>query len=263
MTPRTDKLEYSASDLAELSALADGTLEPSRRAEVEAQIAGSPELSELYARERKAVELLHEARAVDRAPARLRTRIEASRPSARVAARRRAGYAGALASALAAVIVALVLVLPGGAPGAPSVSQAAALATRGPSSPAPAPDPSHPTVNLGRNIEDVYFPNWSTKLGWRATGQRADRINGRLALTVYYGWRGRTVAYTIVGAPPLSQPAAHLTNLNGTELRTLSLDGRLVVTWRRGAHTCVLSGVGVPASVLQQLAAWKVPAVSS
>ena len=42
------------SKLAELSALADGTLEPARRAEVKAQIAASPERHALYERERRA-----------------------------------------------------------------------------------------------------------------------------------------------------------------------------------------------------------------
>src|SRR5438477_12085133 len=116
--------------LAELSALADGTLDPSRRAAVEAWIASSPELTARYERERGVVEILHHARATDRAPARLRARIEAERPSARVRARRRVTYSGALAGALAALALALVLILPAGTPGAPSVSQAAALALR-------------------------------------------------------------------------------------------------------------------------------------
>ena len=49
---------------------------------------------------------------------------------------------------------------------------------------------------------------------------------------------------------------------NGTELRTLTLNGRQVVTWRRDGDTCVLSGTGVTAAELQKLAAWKVPADS-
>ena len=92
----------------------------------------SPELSSLYERERRVVELLHEARSTDRAPAALRARIEASRPTRPCVARRRAGYGGALAGALAAAVLALVLILPGGSPGAPSVSQAAGLAMLGP-----------------------------------------------------------------------------------------------------------------------------------
>jgi hypothetical protein len=46
-------------------------------------------------------------------------------------------------------------------------------------------------------------------------------------------------------------------DLNGVELRTLKLGGRVVVTWRRAGHTCVLSGASVPPGELQQLAAWQ------
>ncbi|MBV9837195.1 MAG: hypothetical protein JO156_03685 [Solirubrobacterales bacterium] len=246
-------------ELAELSALADGTLDPDRRPQVEARIAASPELTALLERERRAVQALHQARAEVRAPAGLRSRIEAQRPSRRVLQRRRFGYAGSLAGALAAAVLALVLVLPGGTPGAPSVGQAASLATLGPSAPPPAPDPGAPRVKLGRNVEDVYFPNWAQRFGWRPVGERTDRLRGRLAVTIYYDWRSAQIAYTIVAAPALTQPAAPVTNLSGTELRTLGLGGRLVVTWRRAGHTCVLSGASVPASELQRLAAWKAP----
>jgi hypothetical protein len=205
------------------------------------------------------VEVLHQARASDRAPERLRTRIEAARPSRPVRARRRATYAGGLAGALAVIALALVLALPSGTPGAPSVSQAAALAALAPSAPAPVPDPSAPGVQLGKNVGDVYFPNWTRRFGWRATGQRTDRISDRSATTVYYAWQGHKIAYTIVAAPALAVPEAPLRTIHGTVFRTLRLNGRLVVTWRRSRHTCVLSGRGVPASVLQQLAAWRVP----
>jgi anti-sigma factor RsiW len=112
-------------------------------------------------------------------------------------------------------------------------------------------------VQLGRSIEDVYFPNWARSFGWRAVGQRSDRIGGRPAITVYYSWRGELIAYTIVASPALPQPAASATKVNGTELRTLRLGGRMVVTWRRAGHTCVLSGVSVSPQELQRLAAWK------
>jgi anti-sigma factor RsiW len=245
--------------LAEISALADGTLAPGSRPAVEARIAASPELSAIYQRERRVVDEIRRASVSERAPARLRARIEAQRPSARVSARRRLSYGGALAGSLAAIALALVLILPAGTPGGPSVSQAAALASLGPTGPAPVADPSAPGVKLGRRLQDVYFPNWSSQFGWRAVGQRADVVDGRPAVTVYYDWHGRRVAYTIVGAPALATPASRVTHLNGTELRTLDLGGRLVVTWRRAGHTCVLSASAVPAAELQKLAAWKVP----
>jgi hypothetical protein len=205
--------------------------------------------------------MVNRANATERAPARLRARIEAQRPSPRVRARRRAGYASGLAAALAVVVLALVLVLPGGSPGAPSVSEAAGLAALGPTHAAPAPDPSAPSVKLGRGVQEVYFPNWERSFGARAVGQRSDGLGGRPAVTVYYRWHGKTLAYTIVGLPALSEPAAPVTRWNGIQLRTLKLHGRFVVTWRRDGHTCVLSGNGVAPAQLQKLAVWTAPGI--
>jgi hypothetical protein len=259
MSSDDDKSQLSDRELAELSALADGTIDPARRADAERRIAKSPELTALYDHERRVVELLHQARATDRAPGRLRARIEAQRPTAKTRVRRRGAYIGGLAGAVAAVALALVLVLPGGTPAAPSVAQAAGLAVLGPTHAPPGPNPTNPTGKLAKDVQEVYFPNWQ-RFGWRADGQRTDRPQGRVAVTVYYRRDGHRLAYTIVGVPALRQPAATVTHMNGTELRTLRLDGRLVVTWRRNGHTCVLSGVGVSPRVLQELAAWRVPA---
>jgi hypothetical protein len=245
--------------LADLSALADGTLASERCAEVRARISASPELSALYERERGVVGRLRAASADVRAPQALRTRIERGRPSKQARARRSLTYGASLAGAMAAVVLALVLLLPGGSPGAPSVSLAAALGSRAASAPAPVADTLNPTVKLSRDIEDVYFPNWSGSFGWRATGQREDTIRGRRAITVYYEWHDKRLAYTIVAAPALSQPRARVATQNGTVLRTFTLHGRLVVTWRRTSHTCVLSGSGIDAGTLQRLASWKAP----
>jgi hypothetical protein len=168
-------------------------------------------------------------------------------------------YAGGLAGALAAAVLAVALLLPGGSLLAPSLSQAAAVAILGPTAPPPIPDPGAPGVKLHLNIEDIYFPNWEHRFGWTAVGQRTDTINGRRATTVYYKWHGKTLAYTIVGMPALRTPAASTRWLNGTELHTLTLNNRLVVTWQRDGHTCILSATHVPVSVLQTLAAWKAP----
>jgi hypothetical protein len=221
----------------------------------------NPPEPELTAHERRVVDLLHEARASTRAPVTLRASIEAERARYGKRAHARAwplrpAYGAGLAGVLAAVVLAVVLVSPAGTPTAPSVSQAAALAALGPNAPAPAPDPSAPAAKLGRNVEDVYFPNWA-RLHWRAVGQRADLLKGRPTSTVYYSWRGLRVAYTIVGAPALNHPPATVSHRNGTELWTTTIDGRLVVTWHRAGHTCVLSGVGTNTSTLQALAAWK------
>ncbi len=256
MTPASNTSDLTPRQLADLSALADGTIDPARRGEVEAWIASSPELRALYERERRAVEIVHRARATDRAPAALRARIEAQRPSQRVRNRRRLAYGGALAGAVAAVILALALIVPSGTPGGPSVSEAAALALRGPVAAAPAPDPRFPAARLKQDVQDVYFPNWAKAFGWQPTGMRIDNVKGRQATTVYYERHGKRVAYTIVSAPALELPAGSATKLNGTEFRTLAVEGRWVVTWRRNDHTCVLSGEGVSPAMMRTLAAW-------
>jgi anti-sigma factor RsiW len=261
MATGADNSKPTDRELAELSALADGTLEPSRRAQVEARIAASPELSAAYERERRLLVAIAHARSTDRAPAALRARVEAERPSPRTAARRRIVYGGGFAGALAAIALALVLLLPSGTPGAPSVSEAAALAVRGADQSAPGPDPSNPTTRLDENVGEVYFPNWATsRLHWRAVGERVDRLKGRTAVTVFYEWGKARIAYTIVGTPTLTGLTAPETSVDGTAVRTLTLNGRLIVTWRRAGAACVLSGSGVKASELQMLAAWRVPA---
>lgn len=252
--------DLSPAEAAALSALADGSLDPDRREAVEAWIASSPELLDTYERERAAVRLLRRA-AAERAPARLRMHVHGQRVSPPRRSRARAGY-GALAGAMAAAVLAVVLLLPEGAPGSPSVSQAAGLALRGPSAPAPAPDPTEPRVKLADGFQALYFPNWSTTLGWRAVGMRRDRLNGRPTMTVYYQRGGGVVAYTIVGAPALGSPAGRVRHLNGYELRTSRLAGRTVVTWRRAGRTCVISAAHVPVRVLEQLADWRASGLS-
>src|SRR5579859_5029409 len=138
----------SPAELARLSALADGSLDPDQRQAVEAWIATSPQLLELYQRERAAVGLLRHA-AAERAPARLRMHVHGQRVTRPRRLRVWVSY-GALAGAIAAAVLAVVLLLPGGAPGSPSVSQAAALALRGPSAPAPLPDSNDPRSKLAQ-----------------------------------------------------------------------------------------------------------------
>ena len=256
MSAHADSPEIKAQDLRDLSALADGSIDPTRRDAVEARIAASPELSALYAREARIVDVIHSARASDRAPDALRARIAAQRPTRTVAARRRLGYGGGLAAALAVAVLAIVLALPGGTPGAPSLSDAAGLAVRGAAMPAPAADPDQPG-KLQTLFQGIYFPDWSSQFHWRASGQRTDTINGRTAITVYYDWKGHRLAYTIVGAPTLKTPSAQVRTLKGVKLHTLTIGGRVVVTWTEDNHTCLLSGVGVPAEKLQKLAAWE------
>jgi hypothetical protein len=255
MQEAKDESDTDPRVMADLSALADGSLDQKRAEAVSELIASSPELRERYEREQRAVSVLRQVHD-DRAPHSLRLAIEARRHAA---PRRRARLlsAGALVATVAATVALLVLLLPGGSPGAPSVSQAAELALRGPALPSPA-RASH--VKLNKDVEEVYFPNWDWS-HWRASGARTDRLRGRLAVTVYYtNTRDlRQIAYTILGAPPLRWPGSRMTYLHGIELQTLVRNGRLIITWRRSGHTCVLSGSGVTVAELAKLAGWKAP----
>ncbi len=243
---------------AELSALADGSLtDPERRAELQRRIEASPELTAVYERERSVLLALAEARS-ERAPDRLRARLERERPSANKRLRLRIGYGVGLAGGIAAALLVVALALPGG-PGGPSVSQAAALALKGAVQGAPAADPRDPNARLKLNVRAVYFPNWGWSFGWKVVGERRDSFYGRTAVTVYYRRGSQTVAYTILDLPALRQPSASVTRLSGVNFRTLHLSGRIVVTWRRNGQTCVLSGAGVSPRVLQTLASWDTP----
>jgi hypothetical protein len=254
MAKSRDAAEPDARALADLSALADGTLDQERAAEVREVIAQSPELRRRYDLERSAVSAMRTLRA-DRAPASLRIAIDRGRNRA-PRGRARPVFAGALA-AVGAAAVAVILLLPGAA--SLTVTQAAAVALRGPVMPAP---PAQSTGKLRRDVQDIYFPDWSGRFGWRASGQRIDRINGRLTVTVFYRRGGKQLAYTILASPALSWPKAQTRRLYGLELRSFAAAGRLIVTWRRANHTCVLSASGVSAGELSRLAAWKAPGLN-
>jgi anti-sigma-K factor RskA len=104
---RTRDERNGEQELAELAALADGTLPPERRATVEARIAASAELADLLAEQERAVALMRGAAAEIEAPAALRARIEAQRPQRRAAPSRRPALIGALATAAVVIAVAV------------------------------------------------------------------------------------------------------------------------------------------------------------
>ena len=95
--------------LAELAALADGSLAPERRAELEAKIAESPELAELLAEQERAVGFARSAATEVEAPAGLRARVDARRQARRVPGWRRPVVIGATAAATVVVAVAVGL----------------------------------------------------------------------------------------------------------------------------------------------------------
>ena len=104
---RTRDERNGEQELAELAALADGSLAPERRAAVEGRVAGSAELAERLAEQERAVALTRAAAAEVEAPAALRARIEAERPGRKASAVRRPALIGALATAAVVVVVAV------------------------------------------------------------------------------------------------------------------------------------------------------------
>jgi anti-sigma factor RsiW len=248
--------ELSTEEMAELSALADGTLPAERRAALEARVAASPELQQLLERQRRAVsatKVLADEPVPDSLRAGLDEHAPARRPVRRSPWRLAPGLA--LGTAVAAVAAVLVLALSGGA-AEPSVADAARLAELPPNGPAPAPAEGSRT-KLAIDVEGVAFPNFLHSHGWRASGIRRGQIGGRDAIAVSYTKGPRRIAYVIVAGSGLPQPSdAHRASLGGVGYRLLRIEGRPAVTWRRGGHTCVLVGQASPAELLS-LAAWK------
>jgi hypothetical protein len=247
--------KLSDQELAELCALADGTLPPERRADVEARVAASPELKTLFDRQRRAVEAI-QALASEAAPESLR-RAVAARQRVRDSRRERFWWGSprlVVAGALAAAVVVAAVVLVGGN-GGPTVAEAAQLADRPASAPAPAPLGESGT-HLALDVEGVAFPNLQRSFGWRADRVRYDKLDGRDATTVFYEKGPRRIAYVIVGGEGLPRPSgAPATLYRGVRFHTLRADGRRGVTWRRLGHTCVLIGAASPAELLA-LASW-------
>ncbi len=249
--------ELSSEELAELGALADGTLPAERREEVEARVAASPELREMLERQRRAV-LAVNALAEEQVPASLHAAVEARVRALGARRRRSHGAASRLAIAGVAVIAAAVVaaVFLTGGPGAPTVADAARLGTRPPTEPAPSPAGKAGT-RLAVAVDGVPFPNLARFAGWQAVGVRDSRIGDRDATEVVYRKDGRRLGYVIVSGAGLARPSGvQATVIRRESYQTLRLDGRLAVTWRRGGRTCVLLGQATRSELLR-LASWR------
>ena len=238
----------SERELADLAALADGSLPPERRAAVEAWVASSPELQELLERQR-AVVAATGALADEPVPASLRARVRAGERPRRSRHVPRLAFAGAFAVAVAV----LALVFTGG-PGGPTVAEAAQLAERAPSGPAPTSQAGG--TQLALDVDGVVFPDLLESYGWRAVGVRRDTVDGRDATTVFYEKGGERIAYVIVAGDGLPVPSGEPTNRNGVRLHALPVDDLVAVTWQRLGHTCILVG-SVSRDELFTLASWR------
>jgi hypothetical protein len=245
----------SSDVIAELTRLADGTLDEQRAAALRERVRTDPALArELVGQERAVVAL----RSLDvQAPAALRASVGAAsvRPPRRLRllqAPRAVGVAARAGAALTVAVASLLVALLA-AGGGPSVAQAATLALRPPTLAAPAENPHHPG-SLRAAVDGVAFPYWDD-IAWRAVGARSGRISGRAAFAVrYLDSRGDPVGYAIVSGKALGVSGGRLVHDHGVTLHVLSDHGRTIVTWPRGGHSCVLAATGVPAQVLLNLA---------
>jgi hypothetical protein len=235
----------------DLARLADGSLDPGRRERVERSVAGSHELESRLRDQRRAVAAVR-ALAAERAPLVLRFRRRAFAPAVRSRWRMIGlGFAGALAA-----LVFTFSNLGGGQAGL-TAAEAATLAVGSPT--AHVAEPPDDAVTLPRvSAAGLPFPYWEDHFGWVATGVRRDGLGGRLLTTVFYASHGRWIAYTIVpGARLPNAPGAETIRRGGIVVHAFADNRRLIVTWLRRGHTCVLSGTDVPLDALTALAVWR------
>jgi hypothetical protein len=164
---------------------------------------------------------------------------------------------GGATAVLAAAAITIAVGLTGGGSAGVDVRQASAPALRGATMGAPPASPRR-RAQLAAAVDGVAFPYWEDRLGWRATGARADRIDGRAVTTVFYANRaGQRIGYEIfAGTPAPSVGSGLVTRRSGTSFRLLAEDGVQIVAWLRGGHLGVGGGRGVSSATLLHLASW-------
>ena len=173
---------------------------------------------------------------------------------ARSLSRGRGRLAAVGASAAAAAAVGAIVALSTGPAGSLSLQSASALTLR----PATAAAPRESKGNhdeLAASVQGVSFPYWEERAGWRSVGARSDRLDGREVRTVFYSNRdGARIGYAIFAGSAPTVSGGVLRLHRGLSFRLLNHDGVAVVSWHRGDHLCVMSGTGVSAAALMQLA---------
>jgi hypothetical protein len=173
----------------------------------------------------------------------------------RVLAPRFAAAAGVVAAA--ALAIAIALSVGGSGTSGPSLRDTAALTQLPATAGAPPQSPTHHAY-LAAAVDGVSFRYWEDGLRWRSTGERTDRVDGRLVTTVFYSdGHGRSVGYAIVGGRAAPTAAGGTTAIRGgVPYRLFVQNGKPLVTWLRDGHMCVVSGRGVSADTLLSLASW-------
>lgn len=134
---------------------------------------------------------------------------------------------------------------------------AAASTLRAATLPAPPESQAH-DAQLAVAVDGVPFPYWSERFGWRSSGSRTDRVEGRSITTVFYAnSSGQRIGYAILAGTPAPRVGRGVVVWRGgVSYRMLSENGAAVVTWLRDRHLCVVSGRGVSSATLLRLASW-------
>ena len=213
----------------ELLRLADGSLAPERRADVEARVAASPRASEMLGAQRRSLAV---------------TRAFAPPAPAPAPPRAQRGLVLAFATVLLLVVVGVFAITRGGGP----LDDAVALASE------PATEP----VSHHRSFEGVTFPDWGHEFGWHASGARRDEAGGREADTVYYAHMGHRIGYTVLAGRSIGLPDRGKRIVrNGLAIQLFHEDGKSVAVFERNGRTCVLAGRVLADGTLIKLAAWR------
>src|SRR5687767_8511943 len=168
--------ELTPEEEQDLVALADGRLDPERRAALERRAREDPRLAAAIAHQRAAVAAITGVVQQVSAPLALRAAVERLQTAPpRRTLRRRLGRLAWLAPAAVATagLLAIVVFRSGG----PSVETVVAAALRPPVATV-MPIGVESRV-LREQVEGVPFPNYAGKFGRRATGQRTDEFDGR------------------------------------------------------------------------------------
>jgi hypothetical protein len=150
----------------------------------------------------------------------------------------------------------LVAALVAGGGRAFTVREVAAATLRAATTAAPAQDANNP-AELTAAVDGVAFPYWARRLGWRAIGERTDRVSGRTIITVFYvDGRGRRLGYAIVGDTRPAPLDGAVARRGRTSFHPFMHAGAMAVAWLRAGHLCVVSGRGLDSSTLLRLASW-------
>jgi len=164
-----------------------------------------------------------------------------------------------VAAAVAVAAIALVAGLGRGGSSTLSMPQTAApMLTSAATMPAPPQSRANP-AKLAAAVDGVKFPYWANRFGWRSTGMRDDRMDGRAVTTVFYSdSRGHRIGYAIVAGTPAPRldSGGVATWRRGVTYRMLSAGGVAIVTWLRDGHLCMVAGRGVSGATLLKLAGW-------